>query len=94
MQEPRLIKTVTGTNCSHCGHDLFVCFSFVAPTLNWVITAEEMKQNKEKLKEILKSAIFKGGKESEEKIMEYIDSEECVLGAEDVNDMARELAQE
>ena len=52
-----------------------------------------MKQNKATLKDLLKSVVFKSKKE-EDKTMSWIDSEECVFGAEDIEEMAKSIARE
>ncbi|MCK9369491.1 hypothetical protein M0R04_06125 [Candidatus Dojkabacteria bacterium] len=63
------------------------------PGVSWVITQEEMLQNKQTLKELLKSIVFKS-QEEQEKTLSWIDSEECVLGAEDIEDVAKSIARE
>lgn len=93
MQKPNLIKTITPLNCPHCSQDIHVCFSFMPPSVSWIITDEEMKQNKATLKELLKSVVFKSPEE-EERTLAWVDSEECVLGAEDIEEMAKAIARE
>lgn len=93
MKRPNIIKTITPLNCPSCGHDIHVCFSFMPPGVSWVITQEEMLQNKQTLKELLKSIVFKS-QEEQEKTLSWIDSEECVLGAEDIEDVAKSIARE
>lgn len=93
MEKPRFIKTITPVTCPHCQHAIHVCFSFLPPGLTWIITEEEMKQNKAHLKELLKSVIFKT-KEEEEETMSWIDSPDCVLGAEDIEEIAKSIAKE
>lgn len=93
MNKPEIIKSITPVNCPHCNHALNICQSFFPPSITWVISEEEMKQNKATLKDLLKSVVFKSKKE-EDKTMSWIDSEECVFGAEDIEEMAKSIARE
>lgn len=93
MEKPRIIKSIVPYICPHCSHHINVCFGFIPPGLNWVITEEEMQANKRRLKEALKLITFRS-EQSEKETMAWIDSDECVLGAEDVDDMVRSIMEE
>ena len=93
MEKPRLIKSIVPYICPHCSHEINVCFSFLPPGLTWVITKEEMDSNKRKLKESLKLIDFKT-KEAKDETMEWVDSDDCVLGAEDLDDIVKAIADE
>lgn len=93
MEKPRLIKSIVSYNCPHCAHGINICFSFIPPSLTWVITEEDMQDNKKKLKEYLNTIIFKSEKEKRE-TFEWIDSPECVLGADDIPDIVKSIVEE
>jgi len=93
MDKPRFIKTITPVPCPSCGHNIHVCFSFLPPGLTWIITDEEMLANKTKLKELLQTIVFKS-KDEEKETMEWIDSPDCVLGAEDIEEVAKSIIKE
>lgn len=93
MQDPKLIKTITPSFCPHCGEEIMICFSFVPPAMSWVITASEMVKNKEQLKAMLRTVVFKN-KEEEKRVLTEIDSEDFVLGAEDVEDIYKSIVAE
>ena len=79
--------------CPHCSHDLFVCFGFMPPGLSWIIPAEEMARNKDQLKSLLNDVKFASEEERTE-TYKWIDSDDCVLGAEDIEDVAKMIVQE
>lgn len=87
-----LIKAVIPYQCPHCQADLQVCIGTPAPGLLWVETAEQVLQNKERLKELLRGVAFRSKQEEEEQIA-YIDSDEFVLGENDVEEMARDIVE-
>jgi len=88
-----MIKTITKYICPRCSGSIFVCFGFIPPALSWILPEEEMSQNKLKLKELLENITFKSKTEKEETYT-WIDSEDCVLGAEDIEDVAKWIIQE
>jgi hypothetical protein len=93
MNRPEVIKSITAVPCPHCEGVVYVCQSFLQPTLTWVITDLEMKSYKTRLKELIKSIVFKSKKEEDETIT-WIDSEECVLGEDDIEPTAQLIAKE
>lgn len=93
MEKPRMIKSIVPYVCPHCSHEIDVCFSFIPPGLSWIITKEEMERNKRKLKETLKVITFKN-EAAQKEVMDWIDSDDCVLGAEDIDDLAKSIADE
>lgn len=93
MAKPNLIKSIVPYVCPHCSKEINICFSFLPPGLTWVITGEEMATNKLKLKEALKVVKFKTEEEQTE-ILEWVDSDECVLGSEDIDDLVKSIAGE
>lgn len=93
MEKPRVIKSIVNYNCPHCGHGIHICFSSLIPTLTWVITSEDMLENKKKLKDYLNTIIFKSEHEKKQ-TFEWIDSEDCVLGADDISDVVKSIAEE
>lgn len=88
-----MIKSIVPYICPNCSHEINVCFGFIPPALSWVITKEEMLENKRKLKDALGVITFKSDKARQE-TMDWIDSEEFVLGEEDVDDVAKAIAEE
>jgi hypothetical protein len=93
MDRPKMIKSIIPYICPHCGHDIFVCFGFIPPNLAWVIPKEEMEINKSKLKGLLSLITFKNDTEKKE-AFDWVDSEDCVLGAEDIEDVAKMIEDE
>lgn len=87
-----LIRSVTPYQCPSCGTDLQVCVGSPAPGLIWVITDEQMKQNKLRLKEILRGVAFRS-KQEEDATMEWIDKDEFVLGEDDIEETARDIVE-
>lgn len=93
MAQPKLIKTITPYICPNCSKEINICLSFLPPGLTWVITKEEMEQNKRRLKDALKVVAFKS-KEEKEEVMTWVDTPDCVLGSEDIDDIVRQIAEE
>ena len=93
MQRPQLIKSFIKTICPDCSKPIFVCISFLPPGLSYVISDSEMEQNKRRLKEALKLVEFKD-KTTEKETLEWVDSEDCVLGNEDVDDLVKSISEE
>lgn len=93
MSRPRVIKSITPVLCPHCSKTVYVCQSFLQPTLTWIISDDEMAKHKATLKELLKSVVFKTAK-AEAETMSWIDSDECVFGPEDLEDIAKDIARE
>lgn len=88
-----MIKSIVPYVCPNCNHEINVCLAFIPPGLSWIITAEEMERNKRKLKDALKVITFKSDEERQA-VLEMIDSEDYVLGAEDIDDIVKSIAEE
>lgn len=88
-----LIRIVTPLKCPHCAHDVLVCQAFFQPGIAWIISSEEMQSNKTALKELLKSVVFKS-KKAEEEAMDEINKPDYMLGAEDIEEVAKSIAKE
>lgn len=88
--QPEIIRSVISYECPGCHAKLHICQGFTAPGLVWLITEDQLKANKAKVKELLKGATFKT-KEDEEQTMEYIDSDRFALGDDEVELMARDI---
>ena len=93
MDKPKIIKSIVPYVCPHCGHDIMVCFGFLPPALSWVITGEEMLANKEKLKALMENIEF-SSEEDKKETLDWIASEDCVLGVEDIDDVVKMISQE
>ena len=93
MQRPQLIKSFVMSICPKCSEQIYVVISFLPPGLSYVLSKEEMDQNKRRLKEALKLVEFKD-KATEKETMEWVDSEDCVLGNEDVDDLVKSISEE
>jgi len=88
--ENKVIKTIFPSKCPSCGQDLLVCFSLIAPYIDWVLKNEDVV----KAKETVKSKILKVKFEDEEekkKIIAWLDNPNTLFGPEEVDQTLYQL---
>jgi len=94
MQKPELVKYFFHTICPNCSKEIFPCVSYIPPGFAYCLSAEEVAQNKRRLREALKNIEFKSKDEEKETIAYYIDSEDFVFGGEDIDNILKIITQE
>lgn len=82
--ENKVIKTIFPGACPHCGKEILVCFSLIAPYIDWMLKPDDIKQAKEKVKSKILKVKF-DSEEEKTKILAWLDSESTMFGFEEVD---------
>jgi len=90
MDETKTIKVITPSRCPLCNGDIHVCVSQVPASLNWVLDAKVIEQNKKNLKKKLDEIKFKN-KGEKELIFEWLKNEATIIGPEDVESLFQQI---
>ena len=88
--ENKVIKTIFPSKCPSCGQDILVCFSLIAPYIDWVLKPEDVKQAKEKVKSKILKVKF-DSEEEKTKIISWLDSESTMFGFEEIDNILFQL---
>ena len=88
--ENKVIKTIFPSKCPSCGQDILVCFSLIAPYIDWLLKPEDIKQAKEKVKSKILKVKF-DNEEEKTKIVSWLDNPNTLFGPEEVDQTLYQL---
>ena len=84
MSEEKLVRTMVTVQCPHCSQLSVVCIRTSAPSVDWNIKEESLKESKKKVIDGLEMIEFSDPDRKKE-ILDMISSENVFIGPDEVD---------
>lgn len=91
MSEPQMIKSIAPHKCPHCNKDFFVVSSIYQPTIDSLITPEEVSEAKSKFVERMGEIDFKDEKEKK-LAKDWVENDQTIFGLGDLEPLLKTMA--
>lgn len=91
MSDQQVIKSIFPHSCPHCKKDFFIVSSVHQPTVDNIITPEEVADAKKKFKERMSEIEFKN-KEERKLAEEWVDNPNTIFGLGDLEPLLKTMA--
>ena len=91
MNNNQVIKSITPYTCPHCNKDIFIVSSVYQPSIDNVITPEEVDEAKKKFVKRMEEIEFKDANEKK-LAKQWVENDSTIFGLGDIEPLLKTMA--